>query len=272
MQTSVSSQMPVAVAGLLRDGSLSNRVETARAAAAVAQVSTVTVVTANNTEWYRVVINGVVIEVTSDGSATKPEIQALLIAAINGDANASKFVTASANSTDKVDLTGVVKGASFVVTVDAETGGSLSVATGTTATSTSIPFGRAVVTDSYDSTWDQTNVKLPTTTGQVFFGISMFVQKANPNAVPDSTGDATGDASYVDKEAMAIVRRGLVWVVAEDDVALTDTVYFRQTVNGDMPLGAFTPTNDGETDAVPTAKWRSEGSAGDLVLVEINLP
>lgn len=80
----------------------------------VAQVSRVTVATVTNSSLYRVIINGVNFDYTSDGSATDAEIVAGLVAAINAG---SEPVTAAPNGTDKVDLTADNSGESFTLSV-----------------------------------------------------------------------------------------------------------------------------------------------------------
>lgn len=272
-QLSYDSLMPVALEGMPGDGSLSNRIETARLAAALPKIMRITIGGATNTTAYGATINGVRVTYTSDGSATIAEIKAGLIAAINNSGFASKIVSAASSGVNTLDVTGLVTGADYTMTIEDGATGDLSLSTTQNAISTTVAFGRAVVVDSYDSTQYVRNVKLPSAAGQEFAGITCFTQKANPNATPNSQTDATGAVSYVDKDATAIMRQGLIWVRPETDVdATADSVFFRQTVAGNTEVGALTTVDDGNTDAVPTAKWRSSGVAGSLVLLEINIP
>jgi len=72
---------------------------------------------ANNT-LYTVTINGTLCSYTSDATATDTEIQAGLIAAINGSAQAPN-VTASANGLSDVFVTSDILGQAFTITVSA---------------------------------------------------------------------------------------------------------------------------------------------------------
>ena len=81
-----------------------------RRTAMVAQVVTATP-TVVNSVLYTLTINGVAHSYTSDGSATGPEIQAGLVAAVNAG---SEPVTASPGGGDTIVLTADVAGTSFV--------------------------------------------------------------------------------------------------------------------------------------------------------------
>ena len=72
---------------------------------------------ANNT-LYTVTINGTACSYTSDATATDAEIQAGLIAAINGSAQAAN-VTATANGASDIFVTSDVLGQAFTITVSA---------------------------------------------------------------------------------------------------------------------------------------------------------
>lgn len=86
--------------------------------AAVSQISNVTITTVANTTLYTITINGVLCSYTSDGSATAGEIQAGLVAAINGSSQAS-VVTAANGAGTSVDITSDVPGLGFSITVTA---------------------------------------------------------------------------------------------------------------------------------------------------------
>jgi hypothetical protein len=107
-----------------------------------AQVSTVTVATAENSSDYTVTLNGVPITVTSDGSATGTEIATLLSAAVNAEALVAGAVTATSSSA-VVTVTSRVAGNSFTLTTaDAR----LTVATPTAnAPADPLPYGVAVL-------------------------------------------------------------------------------------------------------------------------------
>lgn len=79
----------------------------------VAQVSDVVIATVANSSLYRVIVNGVNFDYTSDGSATAAEIRDGLISAVNAG---SEPVTASASGAD-VRLTADTAGESFTLSV-----------------------------------------------------------------------------------------------------------------------------------------------------------
>lgn len=84
----------------------------------VAQVNTVDVATIANTTLYRVTLNGVNCDYTSDGTATGPEIQAGLVAAINASSQAS-VLTAAPGGGNTVVITSDTAGLGFSITVSA---------------------------------------------------------------------------------------------------------------------------------------------------------
>lgn len=84
--------------------------------APVAQVETVSITAVVNITLYRVTLNSVNCDYTSDGSATGAEIQAGLIAAINGSSQAP-FLTATAGAGTDVVVTSDELGLGFSITV-----------------------------------------------------------------------------------------------------------------------------------------------------------
>lgn len=84
----------------------------------VAQVETLTVVTAINSHLYRVVINGLNADYTSDSSATAAEIQAGLVAAINALTPAQPLVAAPVGGT-QVSITSSQAGIGFTISTTA---------------------------------------------------------------------------------------------------------------------------------------------------------
>lgn len=106
-----------------------------------------------------------------------------------------------------------------------------------------------------------------------------------PGAAVDITVNAVGlavhDTSleaqtplYPAECAVAVLRKGRAWVMAEDTITLgaTNTVNVRY-VAGSGRLGGFLGTAvGGETAVLPSAKWLTSTTApGQLALVEFNL-
>ncbi len=77
-----------------------------------------------------------------------------------------------------------------------------------------------------------------------------------------------------DGETASLVRKGRVWVVVEEAVAVGDDVYFRHTAGGGgSELGAF--RNDADTascDQLTQANWLVGSSGAGVALLEVNIP
>ena len=121
------------------------------------------------------------------------------------------------------------------------------------------------------------------------FGV--FVTKgANEGeaVLPDATGEVTGlvglgvvgrsnmqpqGEGYADGDPMPIIKKGRVWVPVEDAVTAESAAFVRFVAAGAEQLGAFRSDADG-TDAValPGAKFVTDAIAGELALLDINLP
>lgn len=74
-----------------------------------------------------------------------------------------------------------------------------------------------------------------------------------------------------------VMRRGIIWVIAEDIVSdVTVGVFYRHTTPGAAPefLGRFrTDLDTADATLVPEMSWLTTTvAAGELALVEINLP
>lgn len=107
-----------------------------------AQSSTITVDTAENSSRYAVLVDGVEVAFTSDGSATAAEIAAGLAAAIVADPVANGIVVATAASA-VVTLASRLAGRAFTLTTD---DARLTIATPTAnAVAADVPFGIAVI-------------------------------------------------------------------------------------------------------------------------------
>lgn len=106
------------------------------------QVDTVTVDTATNAATYTVTIDGVAVTFTADASATKPEVSAGLLLAIQADGVTSGAVVVTDDAVDTLTLTARWPGVAFTVAV----GALLSTASVTaSAAADVIPFGRGII-------------------------------------------------------------------------------------------------------------------------------
>jgi hypothetical protein len=140
-------------AGALADNGLHDVVSLINDQPQAAQVVEVTVDTAANDTLYSVTINTVDVEITSDASATKPEIADALADAINAEPLISGHVLAASDGVDQVDITSRTPGDGFTFS---ETDANLSSATPTAnATADAVIMGRGVVQDSASSQFAQ---------------------------------------------------------------------------------------------------------------------
>ena len=103
---------------------------------------------------------------------------------------------------------------------------------------------------------------------QVLLGVSVFEQK-------DSSRLAVAGEAFAPKEMMNILRKGRIWVKAEQAVALNSPVFVRHTANGGTTApGRFRIDIDtANATAVTGARWVTTTSAPDqLACLELNLP
>lgn len=125
-----------------------------------------------------------------------------------------------------------------------------------------IPFGRGLVAVGPDKS------ALPSATGFMFDGVAIMKHKAQTNA--------DNEAEYEANEAISTLRRGRVWVLAEQEVtSVDDPVYMRHTANGGTTApGRFRIDADTDNaDEITNARWLTTTSGADeLALLEINTP
>lgn len=123
-------------------------------------------------------------------------------------------------------------------------------------------FGRMAVVN----TTDEGKSAHPSAAGQAPLGIVMH------SHATVSLEDGL-DAGYAAKETANVLRKGYIWVVIEETIAIGDAVYFRHTAGTGTKLGAF--RNDADTascDLLAGARWVKGGTASEgIALLEINL-
>lgn len=109
-------------------------------------------------------------------------------------------------------------------------------------------------------------VTLPSAAGDQFQGISLMKHKAPPNA--------TGVSQYEIGQAIPVLRKGRVYVTAEEAVNPTLPVFLRHTVNGGDVPGDFRTDLDTANafDISAFAKWISVTTAAGLAILEVNFP
>lgn len=123
----------------------------------------------------------------------------------------------------------------------------------TKAAEGSIPFGAAVQLGA-----DGEGV-IPLKTEGTPFGIALATE------VHDWVRNAD-DQHYKQYDAVAVVRKGTIWVEAGDDVMTGEAA----AVNPSN--GKFYPADTEGAIAFPTATFKTKATAGNLAQVQINLP
>lgn len=97
-------------------------------------------------------------------------------------------------------------------------------------------------------------------------------------ALMTSRGQADTATGYDANEDVSIVRKGRVWVLAEEAVEPGDPVYVRMVAAGAEVLGRLRRTEDGTLGTAPDAallrgaRWVTTTAAAALGVIEINLP
>lgn len=239
----------------------------------VAQVSTVTVGAATNTTLYETLVNSIVSQFTSDGSATITEIAAGLVLAMQNNGFLDALVTVVDNDPD-ITITAVVPGTALTVAVTDAGSGDLGAPAATVDNvlpGNDIPFGKVVVRASAFK-----KVKLPDAAGQAVRGISLKSHAIpNPKIPAIGTTQSSGEPVYIPTDPCNILRRGRIVVEFEGaEPTTSDGVFFRHTITDAVTqtLGAVTVVDDGNTDAVPNAEWNSLLPEANLAVIDINNP
>lgn len=248
MQTSYGSNAEQAVAGMLAD---SGNTDIVTAHNLGAKAYSVSVDTVTNSLLYRATVTflsrasatigvstSVNCDYTADGSATKAEIIAGLIAAINA---AAVPVTASAVDSDNGPILVKADSADQLFTMTVSSAMTATVASG------EIPFGVIVV---MDGAADKCRLpELASDIGAKTLGLALRTLALENNL--------DGTNVYPAKSAINVLKKGRAWVEVEDTVVAGDSVYVRHEANGsDSQLGAVRPNMDGVaqvTTITPTA-------------------
>ena len=115
-----------------------------------------------------------------------------------------------------------------------------------------IQYGRAVARIPEN----ENGIKPPDASDSSILGVSV---KATP----------TENATYPAKSAVSVLRKGRIWVKVEEDVSPDDPVYVKYV--GD--LGTFRKSDPGsEALQLQDAAWLTKADAGELAVLELNLP
>lgn len=270
MQTSYSQVPSPAYAGMLANAGFKDIIT---AIASTRQLEQVVVTTAADEEDFTVTINGTDFTYTSDTSGTKAEITAGLKALIDAG---SEPVLVEDDEVDTLLIESTDHDLGFTISVADETTGVLTL-TQLVAQEQAIGFGKFVVLDSRVAVDPHTGrdnaCRLPRLAADITGLQSLGFALADITKVTRTTDPYGG---YSAGEAVAVVRKGPVWVEVEDvaNVAKGGAVYVRHAATGSEELGAVRATDDSaDTDPLPNGAAQFTGQvSGSLAVVELNLP
>ena len=128
------------------------------------------------------------------------------------------------------------------------------------ADAAAIPFGVFVTKGA-----NQGEAVLPTVSGEVTGPVGQGVVLRS-HTQPQEEGYAVSDP-------MSVIKKGRVWVPVDSAVTAESAAFVRFVAGAGEQLGVFRADADG-TDAValPGAKFVSDASAGELAVLDLNLP
>lgn len=184
-----------------------------------AQVGTIVVDTAANSTAYTVTLNGETVAITSDASATKPEIAAALADAINQDPTLRAAVAAVSNGVDTVTVTGLIPGVVITLT-DSDANLTTTAAATAADTADSVAFGAFVMVTGFES---QGGNKIG---GAVQSGL--LAAQVDTVAVTYAAGNVYGLSIDVAGESYGVE-------VAADTDSATTAAAIRTAINAVMP-------------------------------------
>ena len=123
------------------------------------------------------------------------------------------------------------------------------------------PFGVVFVQGSSDEA-----AALPSAASQFALGVAHHTHAYAHQGLAGDLG--------IDTQCMAnVMRKGTVWVKVETAVAPGDPAFYRHTAPGVEQLGALRNDADvANADALGDSKFLTTAGAGELALLEVNLP
>lgn len=208
-------------------------------------------------------INGVAFTVNVAAAVlTVTELRDLMIAAVNAG---SEPVTASINDADELFVDADVSGVAFT-------------AVGTTNCSvadvilneTNVPFGVLVVEDTTGLSDERAH--LPQATGDITTVGKVAGISVHTHAVEQNKG-GINNLGYEPQSAMSLLKKGRIYVTVEDAVVKGDLPFVRFVAGAGEQLGAFRSDADtADAVALPNSSFVTSAGAGEVAVVEINLP
>lgn len=184
----------------------------------------------------------------------------LMATAINAGSGDYEVLTANITSTT-LTVQSTVYGDAFTYSATAN----IATSGVTFQNEASVPFGRLVVQDNQKYA---DVAHLPYTSAQVTSLLTLGV------TIRDNVFDDSDDLGYTAQSTMAVLRKGQIWVTAENAVTPHTAVYARHTVTTtNTAYGTFRGDTDSATASlVSGAVWKTQATAGGTALLQINLP
>lgn len=224
----------------------------------VAGVTDVTI-TAVNSTLYGVTINGILIGYTSDGSATTAEIRDNLITNIAANAFAAAFIVGTSGGAAVLRLTEVAP------------------ANGAVTIAVSANLSAAVITAHQEAETLRAGVAIDLDLANLddgcrkcyAGGTRLGVIVASPSVVLDEDPDT--EENYPANSVIPVLVRGSIYVKLTETVTQASTVCVRTVAVTDKAVGTFGDTDDGNTEPLTGAKFRTGGVSGDTVILDLNL-
>lgn len=199
---------------------------------------------------------------TGGTPATNDDLAAALETAIDADDDLRSLFTTS-TSTNVVTVVQRERGSSFTLANDTAPGmGTLTSAQSVAGAQASLGLALGVVLSAAGE------IRLPTTGDTAFDGVTKR-NDTNINMLPVAGVDASVDDAFDAGAIVPVLKRGTIWVEAQETVVAGDPVSIR--IDGGGTVGGFNTTADANRIAVP-GEYETAGAVGDLVLVRLNLP
>lgn len=276
VQTSYATSMVRAVPGLLADIGPHDIVSAKNLSKRAAVLVTVPASPDDSVD-YTLSVNGILVAGAADASSTTAEVRTALIDALNANPFITAIATMSTSGADGILITAKQKNFTLTVTSPSNAGttADLTIADSVVA-GVPIPFG-VFVKHAGAQNGGLVAANLGAST-DVVLGVSVHnhAQTVSPYipAGPEDTSGGADTSGIPAGDMGSFIRRGRIWVKAEEALLITDTLYARYTATAaNGTLGAL--RNDDDTTkalAIPaTCKLLEYDSALGLALMSINL-
>jgi hypothetical protein len=201
---------------------------------------------------------------TAAGGGTVTALIDALIAALEADPEFLNVIESATNNDPDLDLVFKHSGLTYVIDFPANPGTDMTVANGQNAGGVNIGLGLAVI----QNTTDDALASPLTAAAQPILGIT-----CRNTVVENNDGNPLSTTNFKPGDEMSIMDSGCESVQTEGAVVSGGPVFARHDVGATaFALGSLSATDDGETVAVPNARWASSTTAAGLAKVVVNLP